>query len=475
MILKDLIFCEYETEILGIKTDSRKVTKGDLFVCIKGQKFDNHDVVEEVIQNGAVAIISERTLDVSVPVIVVSDTRKALAQIASRFYNDPKDKIKLIGITGTDGKTTTATIIYQMLKDILNIGYIGTNGVFYKNKHDYYGYTTPEPLELHKIFHEFVQDNINNCVMEVSSQAIDQKRVFDLEYEISIFTNLSHEHLDYHKTMENYFAAKKKLFENTKGYAILNGDEEVIDKLKKVTKAKVLTYGINNKSDFWAQDIKLFANKTEFKLVTKEGTYKITSKLLGIYNVYNLLAAISTIYALGFNLNEIIPLISNIGTIEGRMERIELGQDFTVIVDFAHTPNALSNLLDFIQKIENKNRIIIVLGAAGERDKEKRPIMGEVVTNKADWVIFTSEDPKSERPEDIINQMISEVKDKNNFEIIIDRSEAIKKGIFMAEPNDVVLITGKGNENTQQIGDEKIAFNDIEEAKRWITEKMGKK
>ena len=273
--------------------------------------------------------------------------------------------------------------------------------------------------------------------------------------------------------MENYFAAKKT-FENTKGYAILNGDEEVTDKLKKVTKAKVLTYGINNKSDF-GHKILLFANKTEFKLVTKEGTYKITSKLLGIYNVYNLLAAISTIYALGFNLNEIIPLISNIGTIEGRMERIELGQDFTVIVDFAHTPNALSNLLDFIQKIENKNRIIIVLGAAGERDKEKRPIMGEVVTNKADWVIFTSEDPKSERPEDIINQMISEVKDKNNFEIIIDRSEAIKKGIFMAEPNDIVLITGKGNENTQQIGDEKIAFNDIEEAKRWITEKMGKK
>lgn len=462
--LNELIKCNYDIEILGIKTNSKQIKKGDLFVCTDTKTMDRHLFIDDAIANGAVAVIVKKDVgSKSVPIIKVDNPNEIFIDIINKFYDFPTNNLNIIGITGTDGKTTTATIIYQLIN---NCGYIGTNGIFYNDYKEKTANTTPALDKTIPLFNDMVKDNINTVAMEVSSEGILYERVKGINFNCAILTNITKEHLNTHKTLENYINCKCELFRNTTGPCILNKDDEHFNEVFNCCNSKVYTYGKNEVNDLYFKNVKFFVDKTEFSIVYNNKQYEIISPLVAEFNIYNLCAALLALAALGYKIEELIKNIKNI-KVSGRLENIDLGQNFKVIVDYAHTPNGINKLLEFIHKI-SYNKLIVVFSEPGERDKSKRPDKGYNVISNCDYAIVTSQDPRSEDPMEIANDLLTNVRDYNNYEVILDRSLAIKRAIDLAKENDIVLIIGKGSENYQILKDKIVEFCDIDEVKKYL-------
>ncbi len=469
--LNEIFDTEYDIEIKDIKTNTKEIEKGDLFVCIKGFNVDRHDFVDEAKKKGAAALVVNHKVDSSLPQIIVKDTNKELSSICAKFYDYPSKKMTMIGVTGTDGKTTTSTVIYELLNQVTTCGYMGTNGVHAPNYDDDSNNTTPTTEHLNRFLNNFYNKGCKYVSMETGSEGLAQGRCEGLEFDYSIFTNLSHEHLNFHKTMDNYLKAKSILFSQTKkeGYSLLNIDDPYTEEMSKYCNGKVLYYGSDEKADFRFTNEVITPDYTDFDITYLGKTYNIHSPLLGRFNIYNLTAALGILLLMGYDINK---FDLSVLFIDGRMNDINLGQNFKAIVDYAHTPNGYLNLFELTRTLK-ANRTIIVAGSAGERDKTKRPTMGKILVDNADLVIFTYEDPRSEDPNDIIDDLTSEVMDKQDkFKRIVDRHEAIKYAIDIAEEKDMVLVLGKGDETYECLKDGKIYFNDIEEVKNAIKERM---
>ena len=472
--LNELINSDYDVEINGIKINSKEIKQGDLFICTDMGTLDRHLFIDDAIERGASAIIVKKDVgQKNVPIIKVENPNEILPKICSKFYDEPEKKLTMIGVTGTDGKTSVATMVQTLLGNYA-CGYIGTNGYSCSNFNKDTNNTTPDSDKLYGYLDEFVNADCKYCSMEVCSEALMRGRVRNIEYDVSILTNITSEHLNIHGTLENYINDKCKLFSQTKkdGYCILNKDDEHFNLALKSSNGNVLTYGSGVDNDLYFKNVKLLPGKNLFTIVYKNNEYEINSPMAGYFNIYNLCAAILTSFALGYSFEEIKPNIAKL-SVSGRLELINMGQDFYVMVDYAHTPNGITKLLEYVRLLPI-NRSIVVIGQAGERDPYKRKTVGEIVCKNCDIAIFTYEDPRSEDPKDIIQMMIENVKDTHsNYEIIIDRSKAIKRAIDIAKPGDMVMILGKGNETYEKLKDKVIYFNDIEEAKKHLESRLG--
>ncbi len=469
--LNELIDCEYDVEITGIKINSREIEKGNLFICTDQGTADRHLFIDDAISKGAAAIIVKRDVGKkSVPIIKVDNPNELLPILMSKFYDEPEKKLTMIGITGTDGKTSVATIIQILLgKD--NCGYIGTNGYSCSKFTKDCANTTPDADKLYVYFDEFLKAGCKYCSMEASSEALMRGRLQGIMYDVAVHTNITSEHLNIHGNLENYVKDKCKLFSQVKkdGFCIINKDDDHFEEVKKASNGKVLTYGKDSSNDLYFKDVKLLPGKNIFKIVYQNNEYPIECSYAGYFNIYNLCAAILTMFALGFNFDDFKERIQDI-KVSGRLELIDKGQNFYVMVDYAHTPNGITKLLEYVKLLPIK-RSIVVIGQAGERDPYKRKDVGYIVCSNCDKAIFTYEDPRSEDPKDIINDMIERVKGKyDNYEIVIDRHEAIKRAINIALEGDMVMILGKGNETYEKLKNEVIYFNDIEEAENALKE-----
>ena len=432
--LNELYNVDSNVVINDIKINSKEVKEGDLFICTMGVNADRHDFIDDAIKNGAAAIVVSKDVgEKNVPIIKVSNTNKELPLLCARFYDNPQDKLTIIGVTSN---------------------------------------TTPDADKLYKYFNEFVLAGCKYVVMEASSEAFFRGRLADLVFDSSVLTNVTSEHLNIHKTFENYLSCKGKLFKQTKndGFSVLNKDDAHYSYMKDCSNANdIYTYGKND-STFQIVSYEVKPNLTNIVYRYNDKELKIESPLLGDFNVYNLAAAILVAINYGVSFSDIEKRIKDV-SISGRMEMINTNSNYYVMVDYAHTPNGIESLLKFVHTLDI-NRSIVVQGVAGERDFLKRPIMGKTLVDSASYVIFTYEDPRSEDPKDIIDMMIRDVKGKyDNYEIVLDRHDAIKRGIDLAGEKDIVLILGKGNENYEKLKDKVIYFNDIEEAKKAIKER----
>ena len=454
-------------EITSIENDNRKVQKGSLFICIKGYTVDGHDFAESAVKNGAAAVLAEKALPLSVPVIIVNDTTRAMAVLADAFYNHPTKKLHLIGITGTNGKTTTSHLIEKIFSDVNHsTGLIGTMYTKIGDQRIETKNTTPESLVLQKGFQQMLEQGVDTAIMEVSSHALHMGRVHGCDYDIAVFTNLTQDHLDYHKTMEDYMHAKSLLFSQLGNtfdahkpkFAVLNADDTASELYRKSTAAHVVTYGIDNEADFHARNIQMSSAGTTFEIVIKEKSYPINIQLIGKFSVYNVLASVATAFVSKIPIEAIIESIEGVKGVDGRFELVNAGQDFTVIVDYAHTPDSLENVLKTIQNFAKK-RIFVIVGCGGDRDKTKRPLMAEISCRYATDPIFTSDNPRSEDPLAILKDMEDGVSGENHI-TIPDRKEAIVTAINQATAGDVILIAGKGHETYQIIGKNVYDFDD---------------
>lgn len=456
-----------EIDIFGIEHDSRNVCRDDLFVAIRGFSVDGHKYIKEAIKNGSSCVVVDQDVEIEdcgVTVVKVDDTLIALAKISSVFYEEPSNRLNLIGVTGTNGKTSTTYLIKKIFDEenrkIAVIGTLGSiiDGEMINNKN-----TTPESLTLQKYLKKMVDANIEYCVMEVSSHALALKRVENINFQVGVFTNLTEDHLDYHQTMENYYKSKLKLFNMTRKYNIINSDDPYGARmLKEITNdIPTLTYGLNRNCDVYATDIVYHTSGVKFTLNTPKGSIPIKLKLLGEFNVYNALAAISCCIVYDIDLSVIKKGIESMDSVKGRFERVPIGdKDFNVIIDYAHTPDGLEKVLSTIDKFA-EGRKVVVFGAGGNRDKAKRPIMGEVVAKYADVCIVTSDNPRFEDPDQIIEDILVGVKKGNTTYIAVtDRREAIRYALENAKPKDTILLAGKGHETYTIIKDRVIPFDE---------------
>ncbi|EKN66336.1 UDP-N-acetylmuramoylalanyl-D-glutamate--2,6-diaminopimelate ligase [Neobacillus bataviensis LMG 21833] len=456
-----------DPEITSIENDNRKVQKGSLFICINGYTVDGHDFAASAVNSGAAAILAERPLDLDVPVIVVNDTTRAMAVLADAYYGQPTKKLQLIGITGTNGKTTTSHLIEKIFADTgRTTGLIGTMYTKIADKTIETKNTTPESLILQKTFQHMVDAGVSLAVMEVSSHALDLGRVHGCDYDIAVFTNLTQDHLDYHKTMAEYKRAKSLLFaqlgnsfeKDKPKFAVLNADDPASEMYRRSTAAHVITYGIEQNADLQAENIKMTPRGTNFDLVIEGAIYPVQMQLIGKFSVYNVLASISAALVSGIEIHDIIHSIESVEGVAGRVELVNAGQDFTVIVDYAHTPDSLENVLKTIQHFA-KNRIFVIVGCGGDRDRTKRPLMAQIACNWATDPILTSDNPRSEDPQAILKEMEAGVQGKS-YQVIPDRREAIYSAVHQATAGDVILIAGKGHETYQIIGTVVHDFDD---------------
>jgi len=470
-----------DVEIAGIVYDPLRVKPGYLYVAIniytqldKIEIPDGHDVVQDAIKNGAAAVILERDMDVadSVVKIVVPDSRYALATLANKFYEYPSRAMKMIGITGTNGKTTTTHIIESIFNQNFGTGLIGTlyykiNGQINKSKD-----TTPEPPDLQEIFTRMKNEGVDYCAMEVSSHGIDFYRVEGIKYHVAIFTNLTRDHLDYHKTMEHYRETKMKLFKwlHKDDYAIINIDDPSAQYFIDSANANVMTYGIEKDADLTVKDVEITIKGMEFTLVTPAGNIRVKPQLVGKFNIYNILAAVGAAVSQGIELESIKNGLENNIRVSGRFELVDKGQPFSVVVDYAHTPDGIENVLRLAKDLK-PSRIITVFGCGGDRDKEKRPIMGKIVSDYSDYFVITADNPRSENPVEISEQIKKGVSHQK-YSNIIDRREAIEHAIKMAQPGDIIMVLGKGHETTQTLKHETLHFNDVEVAEEILMDLM---
>ena len=463
-----LIKGDIDREINKINYDSRKVQDKDVFVCIKGFESDGHKFVDSAIKKGAKVIICQDDININedVTIIKFDDTRKALASIGANYYGRPSEKLEIIGITVTNGKTTTDFMIKSILESLgEKVGLIGTIANYIGDKQIKSERTTPESLELQELFCNMVNEGVKYCVMEVSSHSLELDRVYGVKFKTSIFTNLTRDHLDFHKTFENYYKAKYKLFERTE-VSIINIDDKygnrITKDLEKENINNYLTYSIKNNADIKAENEKLESMDIIFDLKVKDERKKnILLPIPGEYNVYNALGAIGACYSLGISLENIKKGLKEI-VVPGRCERVarKYNLPFEIIIDYAHTPDGLENILKTARQF-TKGNLISVFGCGGDRDKVKRPQMGKIGVDYSDIAIITSDNPRSEEPELIIKDVIQGI-DKDNFIKITSRYEAIEKAINIAKKDDVIVIAGKGHETYQILKDKTIHFDERE-------------
>ncbi len=476
-------------DITAIEYDSRNVKQGSLFVAIKGFTTDGHKFVMEAISKGAIAVAIEDDSSISndyfvhqnITKILVKDSRKALAQISSKFYKDPSRKIKIIGVTGTNGKTTVTYILKSILEQTNSkVGLIGTIKNYIGNDVIVSDKTTPESLELNQMFYKMAEAGCTHCVMEVSSHSLELDRVYGIEFCGAIFTNLTQEHLDFHNDMESYFQSKKKLFDrlNKHSIAVSNFDDPYGKRILTNTPAKNISYGSSRSYNYsFANESYDFAS-TSFDLHYDNQKRKISSNLVGKFNIYNAAACAALCRELGIDENSITSGIAEVQVVPGRFQAVGSTYPIKVIVDYSHTSDALENCLlainEIIQNQKRNSKVITVFGAGGNRDKTKRPLMAKAVEKYSNKLIVTSDNPRNEDPEKIIEDILAGVSNKAKVRTISDREEAIREAIMNAEIDDVVLIAGKGHEDYQIIGDKKIHFNDKEYAEKYLKEKFGK-
>ena len=453
--LFDLYFID--VKVKDIKTNSKEVSKEDVFICIKGVSVDRHEYISEAIKNGASFIVVSKGKNYKVPYIKVKNPNKELIILTDYIYDDAK-KINLIAVTGTDGKTTTASIIKDMLKD--ECGYIGTNGVIGKNYKATCDNTTPPLEKTYKYLDIFYKEGLTYAAIEASSEGMMHKRLGKLEFKRAIFTNFTEDHLNVHKTLENYLKCKRKVFKQISkdGIAILNKDDEYYKKFKASCRCKTLSYGKSKYSRLRILSFKEYSNKTEIKYRYKGKVFEINSPLLGEFNVYNLSAAILTLLSMGYKVSTIRKKVYNIKVPFGRCEFLDYKTPYKIVIDYAHTTNGIKNILTYLNKIK-RGKIITVSGSAGGREKEKRKWMGKALQELSDIVIYTEDDPRYEKPGEIINDLID--KSKTNYITIINREKAILKALSLAKNNDIVAILGKGRDNYMAIKDKKVFYSDI--------------
>ena len=464
MKLKDLIFTENklgDLEIGGVTCDSRAVKKGYAFVCIVGAKSDGHDYYKNALESGASVIVTERDLNIDNQ-IIVEDSHAAYSLMCANWFSNPADKLKLIGVTGTNGKTS----VTYMLKTILEangekVGLIGTiqniiNGEVFEAKN-----TTPDAFELNRMFAQMVECGTTCAVMEVSSHALEQCRVYNLNFEAAIFTNLTQDHLDYHLTMENYLEAKKKLFKMCK-IAILNSDDEYYKEIAEGLDCKVVTYSVGDHSTYSAKAIKYKPASVDYEFVSDTHINHVKVNTGGKFTVYNSISALVCAVELGYPLSQSALSLLQLEGVKGRAEVVDCGKDFTVIIDYAHTPDGLKNILKTFRDCDH-NRLTVLFGCGGDRDKTKRPIMGSIAARYADFVIVTSDNPRSENPSEIIKDiMVGMDGSPTPYKIIENRVEAIKYAIATAMKDDIIVLAGKGHETYQILSTGKIHLDERE-------------
>ena len=461
-----------EREISAICYDSRRVQKNALFVALRGEQSDGNNFIEEAIDRGAVAVITEEEQPQRrATLVVVPNAREALADLAAEFYGRPSLGLKLAGITGTNGKTTTAFLLKHLCESVqLRAGLIGTIRYEIGDRILPAPRTTPESLDLQDLLFQIRSAGCRAAAMEVSSHALDQGRARNVEFDAAIFTNLTQDHLDFHHTMESYFEAKVKLFTgmaaqpHKKGKAIVNIDDrwgqQLLARLARDTPAlPVVTFGMNARADFRASAIKTDIGGTQYQLDAQGKTYLVRLPLIGAFNVYNSLAALAGAAALGVDLRTAVRALADAPSVPGRLEPVPVKRQFRVFVDYAHTDDALGNVMKTLRDLSPK-RLIVVFGCGGNRDKAKRPLMAAAVERGADWAIVTSDNPRKEDPEAIIAEIKAGFRGANH-ETILDRREAIFRAVSLAQPRDIVLIAGKGHETTQEFADHTVPFDDL--------------
>ena len=454
-----------DIDVYGIGSNSQTLSPGDLFIARRGQKFDATHFIPDVAEAGAVAALTDlyNPFAPSVTQLITSDVTRLEQELVQRFYDYPARKLSLIGVTGTNGKTTTSYLLHHLFEPC---GLIGT--VEWRLGHSTLPATrtTPDLVTLTKFFYEMVGAKCQRAVMEVSSHALFQGRTRSFIFDVAVFTNLTQDHLDYHHTMEEYAAAKAKLFsplEKT-AWAVVNIDDPAYQVMIANCPAQILTYGFDTKADLRASDLCLTAEGMQFTIHHQGASYLFSSKLIGRFNVYNLLAAIGVGLTQKLPLSDILAKLASFSSVPGRLERVPNDGNIPIFVDYAHTDDALRNVLETLQECK-KGRIITVFGCGGSRDPGKRPKMARVAENLSDVVIITSDNPRQEDPEEIIRQVLTGITNRSECHVEVDRKNAIAKAIALAKENDIVLIAGKGHEKTQEFKDHTIPFDDCLVAK----------
>ena len=463
-----------DAEITDVTQDSRNITKGCLFVCIKGNTFDGHSAAAQALQKGAAAVLVERDLGLDAQVIT-PNTRAVYSAVCANFFGRPAERLRLVGITGTNGKTTTAFLIKQILDSLgKKTGLIGTVQNMVGSEVYPAKFTTPDPYELQSLFALMVKAGCEFCVMEVSSQALAQGRVNGIEFEVGAFTNLTQDHLDYHKTFENYFAAKRLLFENCRT-AVTNADDPHGLAITNGLACKTVSYAVNtNNADFVAKNVRFKTTGVDYDLVCDD-IARVRCPIPGRFSVYNSLCAAAVCVTLGFELHSVIASLETSHGVKGRIEVVPTpGTDYTVIIDYAHSPDGLDNIISSLREIAT-GRIVTVFGCGGDRDKTKRPKMGKIAAELSDYCVVTSDNPRSEDPTAIINDILEGMKGVSTpFTVVENRKEAIRFAMENAKKNDIILLAGKGHETYQILPTGTIHF-DEREAVRDILGDISKK
>lgn len=461
-----------DLDITSIAYDSRKVVEGGVFVCIKGYETDGHKFAQAAVANGAAVIVAEDKVDVDIPVVYVENSRRAIAELACTLYGEPSKKLSLVGITGTNGKTTITYLIKSILEAAnKRVGIIGTNQNIIGDKvllTKSTTPTTPNALELQQLFTEMVHYGAEYVVMEVSSHALELDRVYGCEFDVGVFTNLTQDHLDFHKTMENYLNAKAKLFGLSKK-GVVNFDDDGGKTIVNNGDCNcILKTGLGEGCDLRAENIKITSRGSQFDMVYNGKTYPAMVAIPGKFSVYNALCAAGAALQLGIDIDTVIKGLASATGVVGRVEVVPTNTDYTVIIDYAHTPDGLMNIINCVKGFA-EGRVITLFGCGGDRDNTKRPIMGEIAGNLSDYSIITSDNPRTENPEAIVKEIEEGIKKTNGKYITItDRREAIGYALDMAKPNDVIILAGKGQETYQIIGREKFDFDERIEVYRHL-------
>jgi UDP-N-acetylmuramoyl-L-alanyl-D-glutamate--2,6-diaminopimelate ligase len=476
-IMNPVKVCNFsDVEVTGLTYDSRKVTKGTLFFAITGEHFDGHNFIQDAIDRGASSCIVEREQEVTeIPQVVVDDVRSVLSEVSAYFWEYPSDKLTVVGITGTNGKTTSSFMVKNILdKADRKTGVVGTMGFFIEDKKGKIPNTTPESLLLHKIMREMVDAQTEICIMEVSSHGIKMGRIKDVNFDVGALTNISRDHLDFHHSMDDYLNTKLDFFRKLKpeSYAVINVDELEGKRFMDETDAICVTYGITGDAQVKGEIKKIDRDGLDLTLTYKDNQYAIFSPLRGKYNAYNILLAFAISEILGVSIKEIKDGIGSFGGVPGRGEKVGVGSDINCIIDYAHTPDALFHIFSCEREM-TQGKLICVFGAGGNRDRGKRPEMGRVAASLCDKIIVTSDNPRDEDPQSIIEDILQGIENRQ-VDVEIDREKAIQLSISMAESGDTVVIAGKGHEDYQEIKGKRLHFNDRDIAEFYI-ERLRKK
>jgi UDP-N-acetylmuramoyl-L-alanyl-D-glutamate--2,6-diaminopimelate ligase len=456
-----------DAEVSALAYSSESVVPGALFFCVPGFRADGHDFAPEAVRRGAAALVCERPLGLGVPEVVVPSVRAAMPEVAARFYGDPTRELRVVGVTGTNGKTTTAFLVRALLEAAgIPTGLLGTVKSVVGGVDEPVERTTPEAIDVQATFRRMLDAGDRACAMEVSSHALELGRAEGIHFACRIFTNLTQDHLDFHETMNAYFAAKARLFEAGDGARVVNVDDEYGRRLA----GGAVTYGIEREADYRARDIRFDPAGSSFVVDTPDGPLELETRLPGLFNVQNVLAAVAAARSLGVDAETVRAALTRADRVPGRFEPVDEGQEFTVLVDYAHTPEALDNVLRAAREI-TRGRLHVVFGAGGDRDRGKRPLMGGVAGRLADRVIVTSDNPRSEDPEAIVDEVMAGAPDAERE---VDRRRAIARAVESAEPGDVIVIAGKGHEQGQEFeGGRKEQFDDVTVARQALRSALG--